>query len=144
MSNYNILQLNAKELPELKDIAAELGLKVSNSVKKETLVYDILDQQAVVNAQRKTTIEKPDIEKKKRLRVPINKTTDQKVFTTANDMGVAWVVPILVVPVIASNEEIPACLFGNQVMGSAVNKTRTTTSPIPVRGRSGHAGARRH
>lgn len=85
MSNYNILQLNAKELPELKDIAAELGLKVSNSVKKETLVYDILDQQAVVNAQRKTTIEKPDIEKKKRLRVPINKTTDQKVFTTAND-----------------------------------------------------------
>ncbi len=85
MSNYNILQLNAKELPELKDIAAELGLKVSNSVKKETLVYDILDQQAVVNAQRKTTIEKPDIEKKKRLRVPINKATDQKVFTTAND-----------------------------------------------------------
>ena len=79
------MQLNAKELPELKDIAAELGLKVSNSVKKETLVYDILDQQAVVNAQRKTTIEKPDIEKKKRLRVPINKTTDQKVFTTAND-----------------------------------------------------------
>ena len=59
MSNYNILQLNAKELPELKDIAAELGLKVSNSVKKETLVYDILDQQAVVNAQRKTTIENP-------------------------------------------------------------------------------------
>ena len=67
MSNYNILQLNAKELPELKDIAAELGLKVSNSVKKETLVYDILDQQAVVNAQRKTTIEKPDIEKKKQI-----------------------------------------------------------------------------
>ena len=55
------MQLNAKELPELKDIAAELGLKVSNSVKKETLVYDILDQQAVVNAQRKTTIEKPYI-----------------------------------------------------------------------------------
>ena len=54
MSNYNILQLNAKELSELKDIATELGLKVSNSTKKETLVYDILDQQAVVNAQRKT------------------------------------------------------------------------------------------
>ena len=45
MSNYNILQLNAKELSELKDIAAALGLKVSNSAKKETLVYDILDQQ---------------------------------------------------------------------------------------------------
>lgn len=82
MSNYNILQLNAKELSELKDIATELGLKVSNSVKKESLVYDILDQQAVVNAQRKTTIEKPDLERKKRLRVPIKKTADQKVFSS--------------------------------------------------------------
>jgi len=79
MSNYNILQLNAKELSELKDIATELGLKVSNSTKKETLVYDILDQQAIVNAQRKTiTNENQEIERKKRLRVPIKKTPEQK------------------------------------------------------------------
>ena len=84
MSNYNILQLNAKELSELKDIATELGLKVSGSAKKETLVYDILDQQAIVNAQRKTTIEKPDLDRKKRLRVPVKKG-DQKVFTTNNE-----------------------------------------------------------
>ena len=78
MSNYTILQLNAKELSELKDIATELGLKVSNSAKKETLVYDILDQQAVVNAQRKTiTNENQEIERKKRLRVPIKKTAEQ-------------------------------------------------------------------
>ena len=86
MSNYNILQLNAKELSELKDIAVELGLKVSGSAKKETLVYDILDQQAVVNAQRKTTIEKPDLDRKKRLRVPVKKG-DQKVFTTNNEVA---------------------------------------------------------
>jgi transcription termination factor Rho len=79
MSNYNILQLNAKDLSELKDIASELGLKVSNSAKKETLVYDILDQQAVVNAQRKTiTNENQEIERKKRLRVPIKRTPEQK------------------------------------------------------------------
>jgi len=79
MSNYTILQLNAKELSELKDIATELGLKVSSSAKKETLVYDILDQQAVVNAQRKTiTNENQEIERKKRLRVPIKKTPEQK------------------------------------------------------------------
>ncbi len=53
MSNFNILQLTAKELSELKDIAKELGLKVSSSVTKETLIYDILDEQAVVNSQRK-------------------------------------------------------------------------------------------
>ena len=85
MSNYTILQLNAKELSELKDIATELGLKVSNSAKKETLVYDILDQQAVVNAQRKTiSIEIQSADRKKRLRVPIKKDSDQKVSTTGN------------------------------------------------------------
>ena len=83
MSNYNILQLNAKELSELKDIATELGLKVSNSTKKESLVYDILDQQAVVNAQRKTlSNEIQEIDRKKRLRVPVKKNAEQKVFST--------------------------------------------------------------
>ena len=85
MSNYTILQLNAKELSELKDFATELGLKVSNSAKKETLVYDILDQQAVVNAQRKTiTNENQEIERKKRLRVPIKKNAEQKAFPQQN------------------------------------------------------------
>lgn len=85
MSNYTILQLNAKELSELKDIATELDLKVSNSAKKETLVYDILDQQAVSNAQRKTiSIEIQSADRKKRLRVPVKKISDQKVPTTEN------------------------------------------------------------
>ncbi len=85
MSNYNILQLNAKELSELKDIATELGLKISNSTKKETLVYDILDQQAIVNAQRKTiSYENQEIDRKKRLRVPVKKTPEQKDFDNAN------------------------------------------------------------
>jgi len=88
MSNYTILQLNAKELSELKDIATELGLKVSNSAKKETLVYDILDQQAVVNAQRKTiTNEIQENDRKKRLRVPIKKTAEQKLL--ANQQNAA-------------------------------------------------------
>jgi transcription termination factor Rho len=73
MSNYNILQLNAKDLSALKDIAAELELKVSNSVKKEQLIYDILDRQAEVNAQRKTMNDKPLDDKKKRMRVQITK-----------------------------------------------------------------------
>jgi transcription termination factor Rho len=73
MTNYNILQLNAKELSALKDIATELGLKVSNSVKKENLIYEILDRQAEVNSQRKTTIEKPDVDNKQRMRVQLTK-----------------------------------------------------------------------
>ena len=84
MSNYTILQLNAKELSELKDIATELGLKVSNSAKKETLVYEILDQQAIVNAQRKTiSNENQEIDRIKRLRVPVKKNLDAKAATPA-------------------------------------------------------------
>ena len=70
MSNYNILQLNAKDLFELKEIATELGLKVSNSVTKDKLVYEILDQQAVVNAQKKTADTK-EVPRKKRVRVAV-------------------------------------------------------------------------
>lgn len=82
MSNFNILQLNAKELSELKDIATELGLKVPSSSKKENLVYDILDQQAVVNAQRKTSGDKADGDRKKRLRVPIKKAAPKPSIIT--------------------------------------------------------------
>ena len=44
---YNIIQLNDKNLSELQQIAKELGLKKVDSLKKEELVYRILDEQAV-------------------------------------------------------------------------------------------------
>ena len=77
MSNFNILQLKAKELSELKDIAAELGIKVSKSSNRDTLVYGILDHQADATAERKTS-EKPVLEKHKRPRVSIKKHADTK------------------------------------------------------------------
>ena len=115
MSNYTILQLNAKELSELKDIANELGLKVSNSAKKETLVYEILDQQAIVNAQRKTLAnENQEIERKKRLRVPIKKNAEAKVIPAQSaikpteSQRIKPVVPVIVetIPVEQTNQEV--------------------------------------
>lgn len=47
MQKYNILELNEKLLPELQSIAAELGIKKISSLKKEDLVYRILDEQAI-------------------------------------------------------------------------------------------------
>ena len=84
MTNYNILQLNAKELSELKEIATELGLKVSSSSTKDKLVYDILDQQAVVNAQRKAanSENQDSSNKRQRMRIVAKKNPEQKVFTT--------------------------------------------------------------
>jgi len=44
---YDILQLNDMLLPELKDIAKELEIKLGRGTKKEDLIYKILDQQAL-------------------------------------------------------------------------------------------------
>ncbi len=39
---YNIIQLNDKNLSELQTIAQELGIKKTDSLKKEELVYKYL------------------------------------------------------------------------------------------------------
>ena len=47
MQKYNILELNEKLLPELQSIAEELGIKKIKALKKNELVYRILDEQAI-------------------------------------------------------------------------------------------------
>jgi transcription termination factor Rho len=44
---YDILELSKKLLPELREIAKELKIKKSESLKKQDLIYKILDQQAI-------------------------------------------------------------------------------------------------
>jgi transcription termination factor Rho len=73
MTNFTIAQLNAKELNELKNIATELGIKTSKTVKKELLVYDILEQQAIQFAQNKTADDR-----KKRPRVTLKRNLEKK------------------------------------------------------------------
>ncbi len=48
---YNIEELRVRLLSELKEIADELGVKNFKSLKKEELVYAILDQQAITPEQ---------------------------------------------------------------------------------------------
>ena len=47
---YDILELNKKLLPELRDIAKGLQIKRVEALKKQDLIYKILDQQAIENA----------------------------------------------------------------------------------------------
>jgi transcription termination factor Rho len=47
---YDILELNKKLLPELREIGKELKIKRVESFKKQDLVYKILDTQAIQNA----------------------------------------------------------------------------------------------
>jgi transcription termination factor Rho len=51
---YDILELNKKLLPELRDVAKELKIKRVESFKKQELVYKILDQQAIAASEAKS------------------------------------------------------------------------------------------
>ena len=82
---YNIIQLNDKSLSELQSIAQELGIKKTESLKKEELVYKILDEQAIVGATKKVAADKQKEERKnerqKRSRVNVKKDNVDKVFS---------------------------------------------------------------
>ncbi len=86
MSNFNILQLNAKSEAELRAIAGEMGIKIPNSMSKNQMVYAILDEQAVINAQAKTTAQQANQEeRKKRQRIPVKKNSDKFFPNTSTD-----------------------------------------------------------
>jgi len=57
---YDILELNKKLLPELKEIAKQLGIKKFETLKKQDLVYKILDTQAIQEAEK---AERKNVEK---------------------------------------------------------------------------------
>ena len=48
---YDILELSKKLLPDLKEIAKELKVKKAESLKKQDLIYRILDQQAIISSE---------------------------------------------------------------------------------------------
>jgi len=71
---YNIIQLNDKELSDLLVIATELGIKKPESMNKEDLVYRILDEQAIVGANKKVANENVDEKKgKRRTKAPVKR-----------------------------------------------------------------------
>jgi transcription termination factor Rho len=55
---YDILELNKKLLPELKEIAKQLDIKRADVLRKQDLIYKILDQQAIVANDSKKTEKK--------------------------------------------------------------------------------------
>ena len=84
---YNIIQLNDKDLSEIQVIAKELGIKKTDSLKKEDLVYKILDEQAIAGATKKVAADKlkeerKEEQKKKRSRVAPAKKDNKVVSAT--------------------------------------------------------------
>ena len=58
---YDILELSKKLLPELRQIAKELNIKKADSLKKQDLVYKILDQQAIEASEPKKNQKQEEI-----------------------------------------------------------------------------------
>ena len=75
---YDILELSKKLVPELRDIAKELKIKKAESLKKQDLVYKILDQQAI------ETTESNPVEKEK---IAIVKTDEENLESDLSKRG---------------------------------------------------------
>ena len=77
---YDILELNKKLLPELREVAKQLGIKRVESLKKQDLVYKILDTQAIQEAEKSTKKQgEPEIKKEEK---GIKSFIIKKVFNT--------------------------------------------------------------
>ena len=73
---YNIIELNEKLTTELRILAKEMGIRRPDAYKKEELIYKILDEQAIVETQKKKP-SKPDKQKDNdRSKVQVKKKTD--------------------------------------------------------------------
>ncbi|MBA7513896.1 Transcription termination factor Rho [subsurface metagenome] len=72
---YDILELNKKLAPELREIARQLQIKRVDSLKKQDLVYKILDQQAITATEGKRTEKKQPGRRGKIQTVKVDKDT---------------------------------------------------------------------
>ena len=85
---YDIVELNSKLLADLKEIARGLDIKRVDSFKKQDLIYEILDAQALKPAGGKAAPRSEPAEKEKkaprrpgrpRKRIPAGSSTERKV-----------------------------------------------------------------
>jgi transcription termination factor Rho len=87
MPNYNIVQLNAKSLQELIELAKSINIKKVDSSSKEALIYAILDEQALQSASRTVAQMKENAadERRKRKRIPKNEKQDKAKESSQSD-----------------------------------------------------------
>ncbi len=122
---YNIIQLNEKKMPELQAIAKDLGLKRISALRKEELIYKILDEQAIAGANKKIEADKKKEESKtkKRRRVTVKKEVASKVIsantngeTKKTDQG-------------ENSKHTPKKVISRTIEKKDVSEEKTTTPP---------------
>lgn len=74
---YDILELNKKLVSELREIAENLNIKKTETLKKQDLIYKILDQQAIVASESRGKAKKKE-EKKEENKEATPQTTNKQ------------------------------------------------------------------
>ena len=142
---YNIIQLNDKDLSELQEIAKELGLKKTSSLRKEELVYRILDEQAIVGATQKAAANKNNEERqpRKRSRISVKKEGD-KVYTATKDKAQKLEANTPPLPTLAPlfKDDIPAPSITTTSTPETTPDTATATTEKPKAKRGRKPGSK--
>ncbi len=131
---YNISDLNEKHLPELKQIAKDMGMKRIDSLKKEDLIYRILDQQAEDLANKKVAAikEKPvkqDRRKKKEVSPKDNGEKkdikpERKSKKVVNEPAASVDTPVAVLPAPVVEEGKEVAVAQSEKKSEPVKKTQ--------------------
>ena len=75
---YDILELNKKIVSELKEIAVELGIRKLENLRKQDLIYKILDQQAIKASEKAVKKSATTDDKKQERRPRIARGTNDR------------------------------------------------------------------
>lgn len=114
---YDILELNKKLLPELKDIAKGMNIKRIEALRKQELIYRILDQQAIDAAESDSKRAKPkDKDGDRRNRKPERNKLDKNT-------------PKLEIPIVKQDKPEPEPQEAKSVDDQKSKESQPTQSP---------------
>ena len=112
MTNYTKEQLSEKDNAELHDIAAQLNIATDADKSRESLIYDIIDAQAIAAGANEHAASAP----KKRTRI-VKKNDADRIFSTN-------------LSPVKSEEQLPNA--GEESQSNAMPKNETIVEQIPI------------
>ncbi|MCK5822608.1 MAG: transcription termination factor Rho, partial [Bacteroidales bacterium] len=150
---YDILELNKKVVSELKEIAKQLKVKKIDSLRKQDLIYQILDQQAIsasdgikIEKKANTSSTKPkqrNLGTRPRTRTRIQEKSEKQTSSIVNKPVIEKVEKEVAVEAIVKEEKVEKVEKNTTSHNYSSNKTtntaninRTNNSDRPYRKRN--------
>jgi transcription termination factor Rho len=120
---YDIIELNKKLVGELREIATKLKIAKADKLKKEELVYQILDQQAIAPIKKEEKVVAP------KKRVPAGSSTGSTSKPKRKRLPAANEAPELFKPI---DNNQPAQPQAKEVVASAPETPKVESKPAAV------------